>query len=363
MATVATQRGHAALGPEPWRRLRGRPLALAAVVLVAVDAVVTLAGATCPRSTPWSSCSPRAGLRPAPAGAAARPLAGGARRAADARHRAFHGRAGNRLAARPAHRRHLGARARGRARPRRSTGAARARPARPAAVRARGPGPRRGAGRRGGAGRARGLRLPRARQRLGQVRALRGRDPAPGLAAHRQPVLDARRPLPRGPGRARPLRRLPGHGRRLGGGRRARHLDPHGHDHRDRLCLRAHVLGRGGGRDRRGPVRGRPDRAGHPGLARRPHRRGDRAHDPGPALRHDAARRRPELDRGHRPRARRHRAGRRAPPDLRRRRPGLRCGRGHRAGRLPARPAPAAHRPWPHGGSGSWCSVAAWPPT
>ena len=108
---------------------------------------------------------------------------------------------------------------------------------------------------------------------------------------------------------------------------------------------------------------GRPDRAGHPGLARRSHRGGDRAHDPGPALRDDAARRRPELDRGHRPRARRHRAGRRAPPDLRRRRPGLRCGRGHRAGRLPARPAPAAHRPWPRGASGSWCSVAAWPPT
>ena len=48
MATVATQRGHAALGPEQWRRLRGRPLALAAVVLVAVDAVVTLAGAHVP---------------------------------------------------------------------------------------------------------------------------------------------------------------------------------------------------------------------------------------------------------------------------------------------------------------------------
>ena len=48
MATVATQRGHAALGPEPWRRLRARPLALAAVALVALDAVVALAGARVP---------------------------------------------------------------------------------------------------------------------------------------------------------------------------------------------------------------------------------------------------------------------------------------------------------------------------
>ena len=48
MTAVQLKQPDAGIGGAPWRRLRGRPLAIAAVALVGVDAVLALLGARVP---------------------------------------------------------------------------------------------------------------------------------------------------------------------------------------------------------------------------------------------------------------------------------------------------------------------------